>query len=62
MALLAASYNFYLKGFETQAYMSAALALLIFSFFTYRIIKNGRCVFGTDKDCNKKKSKSNDEK
>jgi len=55
MALLAASYNFYDKGFETQAYMSAGLALIIFVFFTYRIIKNGRCVFGNDKDCNKSK-------
>jgi amino acid permease len=55
IALLAAAYNFYEKGFETQAIMSAFLALLIFVFFTYRIIKNGRCVFGNDKDCNKSK-------
>jgi len=54
MALLAASYNFYDKGFETQAIMSAALALIIFTFFTYRMIKNRRCIFGDKKDCNKK--------
>lgn len=53
MALLAASYNFYDKGFETQAMMSASLALVIFIFFTYRMIKNRRCIFGNDKDCNK---------
>ena len=54
MALLAAAYNFYEKGFETQAIMSASLALVIFSFFTYRMIKNRRCIFGDKKDCNKK--------
>jgi len=54
MALLAASYNFYDKGFETQALMSASLALIIFIFFTYRMIKNRRCIFGDKKDCNKK--------
>jgi len=54
MALLAASYNFYEKGYETQAFMGSALALIIFSFFTYRMIKNRRCIFGDKKDCNKK--------
>jgi len=54
MALLAASYNFYEKGYETQALMGSALALIIFSFFTYRMIKNRRCIFGDKKDCNKK--------
>ena len=56
MALLAASYNFYEKGFETQALMSLALALIIFTFFTYRMIKNRRCIFGDKRDCNRKPS------
>jgi hypothetical protein len=54
MALVAASYNFYEKGYETQAFMSLGLAFVIFSFFTYRMIKNRRCIFGDKKDCNKK--------
>jgi len=54
MVLFFASYNFYEKGYETQALMSLALGLVILIFFTYRIIKNRRCFFGDDKDCNKK--------
>jgi len=57
MALLAASYNFYEKGFQTQAFMSLTLALIIFIFFTYRMIKNRRCIFGDKRDCNKKSGK-----
>lgn len=55
MALLVATYNFYIKGFEIQALMSLALGLVILIFFTYRIIKNRRCFFGKESDCNKKK-------
>jgi hypothetical protein len=54
MALLAASYNFYEKAYETQAFMSLALALIIFTFFIYRMYKNRRCIFGDKRDCNKK--------
>ena len=54
MALYAAGYNFYDNGFVTQAIMSASLASLILTFFTYRMIKNRRCIFGDKKDCNKK--------
>ena len=54
MALFAAAYNFHEKGFETQALMSFSLGLIILVFFTYRIIKNRRCFFGKDRDCNKK--------
>ncbi len=54
MALVAASYNFYDKGYETQAYMNLALASVIFTFFVYRMFKNRRCIFGDKKDCNKK--------
>jgi len=54
MALFAAGYNFYDNGFTTQAMMSWALALLILIFFTYRMIKNRRCIFGDKSDCNRK--------
>ena len=57
LAILIASYNFYDHGYMTQSIMSAILGLLLLGFFIYRIIKNGRCVFGTDKDCNKKAEK-----
>jgi len=55
MAILVTSYNFYEQGFLTQAIMSAIVSLIIFTFFIYRLIKNGRCVFGNAKDCNEKK-------
>ena len=56
MALFAAGYNFYENSFATQAYMSWGLASLILSFFTYRMIKNRRCIFGDKTDCNRKKT------
>jgi hypothetical protein len=54
IAILIASYNFYEHAYLTQAMMSASLGFLLLGFFTYRIIKNGRCVFGKDEDCNKR--------
>ena len=54
MALFVAGYNFYDNGFIIQAYMSAAVASLILGFFTYRMIKNRRCIFGDKTDCNRK--------
>jgi len=57
LAILIGSYNFYIQGYETQSFMSAGLGLLLLGFFIYRIIQNGRCVFGNDTDCNKKRKK-----
>jgi len=57
VAILFASYNFYLNDFITQAIMSAVLAGMIFTFFTYRMIKNRRCIFGDSRDCNRKVDK-----
>jgi len=55
MALFAAGYNFYTNEFITQAIMSWSLAMIILSFFTYRMIKNRRCIFGDKRDCNKER-------
>ncbi|MDQ7068396.1 MAG: hypothetical protein Q9M40_10735 [Sulfurimonas sp.] len=49
------SYNFYMHDSLFQAFMSALLASLMLGFFTYKIIKNRRCFFGNDKDCNQSK-------
>ncbi len=51
-AIYFAAYNFYLNGFVIQALMSALVATLVFSFFTYRMIKNRKCIFGDKADCN----------
>jgi len=50
-----ASYNFYEKELQIQALMSALFGLVILIFFIYRVVKNRRCFFGSDKDCNKRK-------
>lgn len=55
VVIFIASYNFYEQGYLIQAVMSAFLALIIFVFFTYRIVKNRRCFFGKSTDCNEKK-------
>ncbi|MEA1982980.1 MAG: hypothetical protein U9N39_05490 [Campylobacterota bacterium] len=55
MVLFAGAYNFYEKGFAIQALMSISLGLVILIFFTYRIIKNRKCFFGSDTDCKKRK-------
>jgi len=55
LAILIGSYNFYIQGYVTQSMMSAGLGFILLAFFIYRIIKNGRCVFGNDTDCNKSK-------
>jgi predicted membrane protein len=55
-AIMFAAFNFYENGFITQAIMSAVFALIIFSFFTYRMIKNRNCIFGDKSDCNKKQT------
>jgi len=54
MAIFFAGYNFYDHGLLTQAYMSFGVAFVPLGFFTYRLIKNRRCIFGNEKDCNKK--------
>jgi len=48
------SYNFYLHDALFQAFMSVLLASIMLGFFIYKIIKNRKCFFGDDKDCNKK--------
>jgi hypothetical protein len=50
-----AGYNFYQHNLLTQAYMSFGFAIIPFTFFLYRLIKNRRCIFGDAKDCNQKK-------
>lgn len=54
-AILFAGYNFYQDGYTLQAIMSLIVALLVYAFFTYRMIKNRRCIFGDADDCNKNK-------
>ncbi len=52
-AILFGAYSFYIDGYILQAIISALLALILYSFFTYRMIKNRKCIFGDKFDCNK---------
>ena len=54
MSIYAGSYFFYQHGLYAQAGMGVALATPMFGFFVYKIIKNRRCFFGSDTDCNHK--------
>lgn len=47
------SYFFYQHGLYAQTIMGVVTATLMLGFFFYRIIKNRRCFFGSDTDCNK---------
>lgn len=50
-AILVASYNFYANGYLAQAIMSAVVAGVFLSAFLYRLITNGKCIFGKSKKC-----------
>ncbi len=52
-AMYFAAYTFFMNGFLIQASISGVMATLIISYFSYRTIKNHRCIFGKQKDCNK---------
>ncbi len=55
-AILFGAYSFYIDGYILQAIISAAIALLVYIFFTYRMIKNRKCIFGDKADCNREEN------
>jgi len=48
---LAAAIAFYLKGLETQSYMSFSVAFILIGTFVYRMIKYRHCIFSKSNDC-----------
>ena len=52
-AILFGAYSFYMDGYILQAIISTLLASLLYGFFTYRMIKNRKCIFGDKADCNR---------
>lgn len=51
-AFVIATITFFSKGLIIQAAMSAAVAAFSLFFFIRKLIKNGKCIFGKDRDCN----------
>ncbi len=41
------------KGLLIQAIMSGIIAAIALFFLIRKLITNGRCIFGKDRDCNK---------
>lgn len=43
----------YAHGLVLQASISGIIAAVTLFFFVRKLITNGRCIFGKDRDCNK---------
>lgn len=53
LAFIFATLTFYSQGLIIQATMSGVIATISLFFFIRKLITNGRCIFGKDRDCNK---------
>ena len=54
IAFIFAAFAFFSKGLILQAIFSGIIASIALFFLIRKLIKNGRCIFGKDRDCNKK--------
>jgi hypothetical protein len=54
IAFIVATITFYMDGLMIQALVSALIASAALFFLIRKLITNGRCIFGRDRDCNKK--------
>lgn len=53
IAFVIATVTFFSKGLLIQAVMSGVIAAIFLFFFIRKLITNGRCIFGKERDCNK---------
>ncbi|MDD2265424.1 hypothetical protein [Sulfuricurvum sp.] len=53
IAFIVATIAFYTNGLMIQALSSALIASVALFFLIRKLITNGRCIFGKDRDCNK---------
>lgn len=51
VVFVVAAVSFFLHGLMLQAFLSAILASIALFFLIRKLIKNGRCIFGNDRDC-----------
>jgi multisubunit Na+/H+ antiporter MnhE subunit len=54
VAFVFATLAFFSKGLMIQALISGVIASIALFFLIRKLITNGRCIFGKDRDCNKK--------
>lgn len=51
LAFVIATFTFFAQGLIIQALMSGVIAAVSLFFFIRKLITNGRCIFGKDRDC-----------
>lgn len=51
LAFIVATFSFFTQGLIPHAIMSGVIASISLFFFIRKLITNGRCIFGKDKDC-----------
>jgi Na+/glutamate symporter len=52
-AFFLATLSFFSQGLIPHAIISGIIASVFLFFFIRKLITNGRCIFGKDRDCNK---------
>ena len=53
LAFIVAAFSFFTQGLIPHAIISGVIAAISLFFFIRKLITNGRCIFGKDRDCNK---------
>lgn len=51
LAFIVATFSFFTQGLIPHAIMSGVIASISLFFFIRKLITNGRCIFGKDRDC-----------
>lgn len=54
IAFVFATFTFFSKGLMMQAIFSGIIASIALFFLIRKLITNGRCIFGKDRDCDTK--------
>ncbi len=54
IAFVIATVSFFSHGLIPHAIISGVIAAVALFFFIRKLIFNGRCIFGKDRDCNSK--------
>jgi hypothetical protein len=54
IVFIVAAFSFFSDGLILQAIISGVIASTALFFFIRKLIFNGRCIFGKDRDCNSK--------
>lgn len=51
LAFIVVTFSFFTQGLIPHAIMSGVIASISLFFFIRKLITNGRCIFGKDRDC-----------